>query len=104
MADEAAKRKAASDWIKKPYAAYQAYAAKQKKLFEALNAFVTERGGWIISPPGDKRVRIECCENSEIPIRLAELGHSLRYCSKATRNTSSGIVPTDIIELKLPGR
>jgi hypothetical protein len=59
--------------------------------------------GWAVSPPGDfKYMRIETPELSEIPIRLAERGFRLRYIgSGATRNTSAGIIPIDVIEIAL---
>jgi hypothetical protein len=105
MADDAAKRKAATDWINKPYAAYTSHVEKHRRLFVAFNEFVTREGGAIVSPPGDKRIRIECPENSALPIRLAELGYRLSLVGAgATRNTSAGIVPVDVIETKLPGR
>jgi hypothetical protein len=104
MADEAQKRKAVTDWINKPYAAYTAHVEKQRKVFEALNACVTAQGGWVVSPPGNKSIRIEAPEGSALPIRLAELGYKLQFRGTGTRNTSSGFVPVDIIETKLPGK
>jgi hypothetical protein len=107
MADEVQKRKAVAEktgtnWLSKPYTAYTAHVEKQRKLFEALNAFVSEQGGWVVSPPGDRRVRIESPQASGLPIRLAERGFVLRYITTATRNTGNGVVPTDIFELTLP--
>jgi hypothetical protein len=43
-------------------------------------------------------------EGSALAIRLAELGYKLQFRGTGTRNTSSGFVPVDIIETKLPGR
>jgi hypothetical protein len=54
MAEDAAKKKAINDWINRPYSDYQKFSEKQRRLFEAFNAFVTERGGWVTSPPGAK--------------------------------------------------
>jgi hypothetical protein len=102
MADEAAKRKTVTDWINRPYAVYAAHVEKQRKLFEAMNAFIAQEGGWVISPPGEKRLRIESPQNGGLPIRLAERGFLLRYLGTGTRNTSSGIIPTDLIEITLP--
>lgn len=109
MADDAQKRKAVSDkavtdWLSKPYAAYTAHNEKQRRLFAAFNEFVAREGCAVVSPPGDKLIRIECPENSALPIRLAELGYKLSFLSPGTRNTASGIIPVDVIELKLPGR
>jgi hypothetical protein len=105
MADDAAKRKQISDWINKPYSAYQAHAEKQKRLFAAFNEFVSKHdGAFVVSAPGSKVIRIECPPGSSLPIRLAELGYKLQFCGTGTRTTSSGFVPVDIIETKLPGR
>jgi hypothetical protein len=109
MADEVTKRKAVaektvSNWRSKPYTAYTAPVEKQRRLFEALNAFVAQQGGWVVSAPGNKSIRIEAPEGSALPIRLAELGYKLQFCGTGTRNTSSGFVPVDIIETKLSVR
>jgi hypothetical protein len=69
-----------------------------------MNAFITQEGGWIISPAGDNRLRIETPQNGGLPIRLAERGFVLRYISTGTRNTANGIVATDIIKIALSGR
>jgi hypothetical protein len=106
MADEAQKRKAVAEkinWLNRPYAAYTAHVEKQRKLFEAANAYITQEGGWVVSPPGDKRLRIESPQDGGLPIRLAERGFVLRYIGTGTRNVSSGIIPTDIIEITLRG-
>jgi hypothetical protein len=105
MADEAQKRKAVAEkinWLNRPYAAYTAHVEKQRKLFDALNAFVSEQGGWVVSPPGDKKVRIEVPQNSGLIIRLAESGYKIHFCTTSTHNTGNGVVQTDIFELTLP--
>jgi hypothetical protein len=55
MANEVQKRKAvaeqtATNWLSKPYTAYTAHVEKQRRLFEALNAFVGANNSWIIQP------------------------------------------------------
>jgi hypothetical protein len=105
MPDDAPSRKAVNDWINRPFAAYSAHVEKQRRLFAAFNDFVSEHGAWVVSPPGDKRIRIECPANSGLPIRLCELGYKLSFVGAgATRNTPNGIIPVDIIETKLPVR
>jgi hypothetical protein len=109
MAGDAPKRKAMSDkaitdWLSKPYPSCTAHVEKHRRLFVAFNEFVTREGGAVVSPPGDKLVRVECPEGSSLPIRLAELGYKLNFLSPGTRNTASGIIPVDIIELKLSVR
>ncbi len=81
---------------------YVAAVEKRRELFEAFNKFVSEQGGWIVSSPGAKRIRIETPENSSLPIRLAEQGIRLHYVGTGTRNAVTGIVPVDLIEITLP--
>jgi hypothetical protein len=76
---------------------------QREALWHTLADFVHGSGGWAVSAPGDfKYMRIETPELSEIPIRLAERGFRLNYIgSGATRNTSAGIIPVDVIEIAL---
>jgi hypothetical protein len=102
-----AERKAVSekppiDWSSRPYADYQKHSEKRRALFDALNAVVSAHGSWIVSPPGDRYVRIETPPGSSLVIRLAELGYKVRRITTGTRNTAAGIVPVDIFELTLP--
>jgi hypothetical protein len=102
MVEDAAKKKAVSDWISKPYAAYQAHAEKQRRLLQIFTAYVTEHGGWVTSPPGQKHVRFEVPALSEIPIRLRERNIPLAYIGESARVTSSNIaLPVTIFETKL---
>jgi hypothetical protein len=101
MADDAAKRKQ-GDWLSRPYTDYQKYSEKQKRLFQIFSAYVTERGGWITSTPGQKQVRFEVPALSEIPIRLREKNISLAYVGEGTRVASSNVaLPVTIFETKL---
>jgi hypothetical protein len=77
----------------------------REKLWHALKDYIHSAGGWATSPPGDfTYMRIETPELSEIPIRLRERGFRLSFAGPSTRNTGNGIIPIDIIELKLSGR
>jgi hypothetical protein len=102
MAETAAKKKAISDWINRPYTAYVAHAEKQRKLFEVFRAFVTDHGGWVTSAPGQKWIRFEVPELSEIPIRLREKNIPLAYIGESTRVASSNVaLPVTVFETKL---
>jgi hypothetical protein len=83
------------DRLNPSYAANVSTEEKRRRAeqWEILNNFVTERHGWIVSPPG-KHVRIEVRENSGLPIRLAVLGYKLRFCGTGTRLVGGGIVET----------
>jgi hypothetical protein len=103
MADDAAKKKAITDWINRPYSDYQKYSEKQRKLFEIFNAYITEHGGWVSSAPNQKNwVRFEVPALSEIPIRLREKNIPLAYIGESTRVASSNIaLPVTVFETKL---
>jgi hypothetical protein len=75
----------------------------REKVWYALSRYVHSAGGWAVSVPGDfTYMRIETPQLSEIPIRLAERGFKLNYAgSGATRVTGAGIIPVDVIEIRL---
>jgi hypothetical protein len=50
----------------------------RKKLFAGLNTFVSERGGWVTSIPGDPIVRIDVLPDSTIPGELGGLGYEVK--------------------------
>jgi hypothetical protein len=100
MADEPGRKRALIDWLENRSAATPpaAHIEKQRRLFEAFCALVTQEGGRVVSPPGQKLVRCEVPQNSSLPIRLAEKGFKLNYVgSGATRNTGAGIIPVDCL-------
>jgi hypothetical protein len=96
-------------------------AERRQKLFTALNSFISSQGGWVVSTPGAKNLRIECVQGSALPAKLIELGYSPRHCGASTRITGTGgaetitdrrtgnaiirrhdgIIPVDIIEITL---
>lgn len=57
----------------------------RKERFAALNKFVTDRGGWIVSIPGDRDVRIDVLENSALPDELRGLGYVLTALGESER-------------------
>jgi hypothetical protein len=63
----------------------KAKVADRKSKFAALNAWVRVRGGWIVSVPGDREVRIETLENSGIPEELRKLGYTLSNLGQGER-------------------
>jgi hypothetical protein len=40
-----------------------------------LNEFVTSRGGWFVSVPGDRDMRLQVLRGSGLPEQLAEMGY-----------------------------
>jgi hypothetical protein len=103
MADDASTKKQINEWLRKPFVAYQAHVEKQGRLFQMFNAYITERGGWVTSPPNQKGwVRFEAPSLSEIPIRLREKNIPLAYVGEGTRIVSSNVaMPVTIFETKL---
>jgi hypothetical protein len=49
----------------------------RKELFAALNEFVTKRGAFLTSIPGEKEVRMECVPDSTVPDELRKLGYTV---------------------------
>jgi hypothetical protein len=75
---------------------------KRDRLLAALADYIHKNDGWVISAPNSAGyIRFECRELAALPIRLAELGHRLRYCGSGERNIAERSVVTDIFETKL---
>lgn len=58
---------------------------QRRELWQALNQFVMERGGAIVSPMFAFPVRLEVATDSGLPERLRELGYDLIYRNEETR-------------------
>ena len=58
-----------------------------------MNEFVTARGGWITSLPGDVTVRLACSPISSLPDDLRRAGYDLTETNEGQR-----ILPCAIIE------
>ncbi|MGO8923928.1 MAG: hypothetical protein ACLQF4_13450 [Xanthobacteraceae bacterium] len=101
---EPTRKQALADWLRDRSLAAPTAAQieKQRRLFQIFTTYVTERGGWVTSPPGDKRVRFEVPQLNEIPIRLREKEIPLTYIGESTRVTSSNVaLPVVIYQTKL---
>jgi hypothetical protein len=48
--------------------------ADRKERFAGINKFVTERGGWLTSVPGERAVEMHCLADSTLPDELRKLG------------------------------
>jgi hypothetical protein len=77
---------------------------KRMRLFDAINAFCRELGGWVISVPGHRTVRIECRKDSVIPAKLIAAGHDVRHVGSHTRIHAGDFLPVDEIEIVMPGK
>jgi hypothetical protein len=65
----------------------------RKAKFAAINEFVISAGGWLVSIPGEREVRLECLETSDLPQKLRDAGYELREDGEGQR-----IVPHAITE------
>jgi hypothetical protein len=63
----------------------------RKAKFEKLNAFVTQRDGWLTSVPGDAEVILECLPGSGLPAELRAAGYTLRSDGQGERILGSAI-------------
>ncbi len=94
---------------------------KQRARWEALNEFIQERGGWIVTPKYASPIRLEVLKVSRLPhalpklearaapvtentlpAKLAELGYVLHPVGSVSRVTGSGLVDADVFEFDLP--
>jgi hypothetical protein len=87
------KTKTVSDWVnRKPDRPRAAEVEQRRLLWEALRDFIHAAGGWVVSLPGLREVRIECPCGSSLPVKLADLGYSVRAAGSGTRITPTGTV------------
>ena len=97
MSDDEAKAKTKattlSEWKTRP-PSLATLQAKRQKLWDALNEYVREGGGWITSVPGLSEIRIEVPQGSALPSKLMALGYDVRHCGSGTRLTPGGTVET----------
>ena len=78
-------------------------AKKRRELWLALTDFIQSHGGWVVSPPSGRYLRIEVPQGSSLPVRLAKVGYGLRHAGMTTR-IGDGFVTVDVLELDLSGK
>jgi hypothetical protein len=84
-----------SKWVASPRAASNPVELrKRQELWDALNTYVREAGGWIVSVPGLKELRIEAPQGSTLASKLTALGYTIRLCGSDTRLVPGGTVET----------
>lgn len=74
---------------------------QRQELFDALNKWITKQGGWIVSPPGAKYIRVEIPQGSSLPVQLEKAGHRLRHAGMTTRIDGGIFHTVDVLELDL---
>ncbi len=70
--------------------------AERKARFLALNEYIGQRGGWIVSTPGDAWVMLQCLPGSPLPGQLHDLGYRL-----TPDGTTERILPAGVTEMIL---
>jgi hypothetical protein len=58
--------------------AREAAIIKQRELWSVLNLFVSRNGGWLVSAPSERPLRLEVPIYSELPDKLFDLGYALQ--------------------------
>ena len=58
---------------------------KRCELWHALNRFITEHGGCVVSAPFSSPIRIEAPRDSTLPKRLAKAGYDFVFRGQLTR-------------------
>ena len=81
----------------------------RRRLWEALHKFISDNGGWIVSPKHSTEIRIEVPEQSNLPGKLTDLGYrplAIGQCTRLTPKAGSSLpwVVCDIITISLPGK
>jgi hypothetical protein len=51
----------------------------QRRLWDRLNEFIREGGGWIISPPTTGQIRLETVIGSTLPNDLKDAGYNIHH-------------------------
>jgi hypothetical protein len=77
---------------------------KQRRLWDALNEFIIAHGGWVVSVPGLKVLRMGVQQDSALPAKLTELGYQPHHCGLHVRISGGKFLPVDSIEISLPGK
>jgi hypothetical protein len=77
---------------------------ERKQRFAAINDYVTKRGGWMVSIPGAREMRIQVLPGSVLPGQLAEPGYIVTRTGQSERVLAHAmrIVAVEVFELRAP--
>jgi hypothetical protein len=76
---------------------------QRRRLWNALRDFIHSQGGWVISPPFGRLLRIQVEQGSSLPVQLEKAGHRLRHAGMTTR-IGPGFRTVDVLELDLSAK
>src|SRR5260221_12116868 len=68
-------------------------AAVDRKLWQRMNEYIRQEGGWIVSLPDTRTIRFECQTDSTLPDLLRAANHDPRFLGIHER-----LLPTTITE------
>lgn len=89
------------DPLKPVRAEHTPVSERQRRLWTALNKYITANGGTVVSIPFLKNLRL-VAPGSPLPAKLLEFGYSVHYAGTETRIAPNGhFVPVDIVEITL---
>lgn len=76
---------------------------QRRNLWTALNEFIRQNGGFVVSLQFTSPLRCEVPINSSLPARLRALGYDPIFCEQTTRIGPQPAFDTfDVFHLKLP--
>lgn len=71
--------------------------AERKARFAALLTFVSRHGGWLVSTPGNREVRMQCLPSSTLPDLLRSHGYVLHSDGEGQRILPGGVVESFLV-------
>jgi hypothetical protein len=87
--------------VKRDYEDFRVIRKRRTATWNALNTFVRQMGGAVVSIPHRRMVRVEAPLNSVLPDKFAELGYLVRHHEQATRIGPAGFHPVMVFEVDL---
>jgi hypothetical protein len=78
---------------------------RRNQLWSALNRYVRESGGAVVSAPGISPLRVEVAKNSSLPKTLTDAGYSVSLGERVTRVVGDSRNPfeqMDVLWIDLP--
>jgi hypothetical protein len=80
----------------------QAEAGKRQQVWQALNEYITRRNGFLVSPPGQRFLRVEIPQPSGLAGELRDLGYQLRLAGSNERIWGGRILPVSVFTFQIP--
>lgn len=95
MPYDAARRESKSEPVTK-------FSERRMRLWHALNDYIRSQGGWLVSAPHEKFLRVEVSKKSVLPSRLLQLGYDVKAGGVGMRIEAGAFLPVDLITFTLP--